>query len=259
MEDNYTVNGSASLYSGFQRTPQSDYTLAPSPLDALLPFASSQVQYFQDPYEELQIDWSEHLICKCSGPCYCAEVDNSWFPDFPAMNGSQQPVPTEDFGHSAEFKGHSPGQLPFSHTAQALPNLGDVSVTSGLPSFVNSPNGQANLNKALTATQSDNALPSCSMNHSEQFATPEKNEITAASRAIPAEKKAGRRRCAIPKDTKAALEESFRLEPYPDKSELLSIAKTAKMAEEKVKTWFSNKRSRTQPHGMYRNQTCKFI
>jgi hypothetical protein len=75
-------------------------------------------------------------------------------------------------------------------------------------------------------------------------------KITVASKAVPAEKKAGRRRFSMPKFTKAALEESFRLEAYPDKLEVSSIAKTAKMSVKQVKTWFSNKRGRTRPEGL---------
>ncbi|QDS72128.1 hypothetical protein FKW77_003903 [Venturia effusa] len=66
-------------------------------------------------------------------------------------------------------------------------------------------------------------------------------------KAVPAESKAGKRRSAFSSEAKAALENSFRIEPYPDAAEIASIAKRGKMSTKQVKTWFSNKRNRSQP------------
>jgi hypothetical protein len=70
--------------------------------------------------------------------------------------------------------------------------------------------------------------------------------VSSKSGVFPAQKQAGKRRFRLPKQVTEVLDEQFHIEPYPDKSEISSIAKLAKMTAKQVKTWFSNKRSRAQ-------------
>lgn len=64
------------------------------------------------------------------------------------------------------------------------------------------------------------------------------DSIGASVRGPPAERKAGTKRSVIPKLTKSALEDFFRVEPYPDKYEVESIARSTGLAIKQVKSWF---------------------
>jgi hypothetical protein len=52
------------------------------------------------------------------------------------------------------------------------------------------------------------------------------------------------------KAVRAILEDSFKMEVYPDKTETDTIAQRTKMTFKQVRQWFRNKRRRTKPEGM---------
>jgi hypothetical protein len=169
--------------------------------------------HFEDQLEGQGLGELLELQCDCVAICCCAHTVDSWFQD----------VVTPD---------------PIERVQTSLPSINTANIQDGRGSST-----RASLNNVIEDDSFAERRPKKPT--PQKFAHP-----PVAYRAAPAEMKAERSRPAFTSSAKIALDDLFQLEPYPDDAEITSIAENTKMTIKQVKTWFSNKRSRSQRSGM---------
>lgn len=219
--------------SAFQASTETD-SLSPflSSCDADNPPAASP-SYFQGPFTSFKQDRMEWLASDCFDAHHVAEDVDSWFAGIPVVHNTHGAVQGDNYALNLACSPplHSHYVPPVSAHADIDDDYQHCTIVGG----------------SRAPENSNDTFSNC--DHPPMTEMPQLSQMPTflATKAVPAEKKAGSRRSVISKDAKDLLEASFSIEPYPDTLEVSSIATNARLGVKQVKTWFSNKRHRATP------------